>query len=413
MTLTADFQSLRYGNFKSYKVTRDVEDLSGSFSITLSSSDGDDPRFRTGDSVVIYANNIPILTGYVDKRTVSYGTNEHLITLIGRDKVADIVDSTIGHKVELKAPVTLDRVIQTVLKEINMSVVKVTNLVSDAVEPFTTGELVSGQIDETVFEFLEKYSRKRQVLMTTDGKGGFILTRAGQRRSPGNIIHRTYENGSDRNNVLEASKDEDDSDRFYLYRITSQGNPSASKDVRETDNSRVVNRTAIAYDKEIRTSRILDITAESSSDEATLQKRVNWEANIRRARSLTYNCQVQGHLMTQNGAPWEPNMLVRVIDDFAQINDTMLIKSVVYSLDIGGGSVTELQFVVKDSYLPEPEMAPKTKRHGKRGRDVKKEKADKEAGKLFNKKEYDDYLNQVIKTYETDQKNAKKDRGNL
>ena len=65
-------------------------------------------------------------------------------------------------------------------------------------------DITSGEIGQSAFEFLEKYSRKRQVLLTTDGKRALILARAGEERAPADLLNLI---GSSTNNILNASLD--------------------------------------------------------------------------------------------------------------------------------------------------------------------------------------------------------------
>lgn len=386
MTLRAEYQGRKYSGFHDYRVSRSLDELSGSFEMTFTSSDPNDPRFFPGDTVVIYVNSTPILTGNIDKRKQSYSNNEHIFTVSGRDKVADFVDSTVGANIELKAPITLDKILQILMKEIRMTGVPV-HMQVHGLAPFAKGELISGQIDETIFSFLEKYTRKRQVLMTSDGKGGVVFARAGTARASTTLIHKIYD--TSKNNIKEAEFDIDYSERYYEYRIWSQGNPSSAGTTVFVNSHQVANRVGTAFDKEIRKTRILDLTAECSSDLSILKKRAEWEANIRRARSQTYSCTVKGHDMVPGGKPWEPNMLVSIIDDFIPISDMMLIKSVEYSLNSQSGSETKLDLVSKDSYTPEPELSKPKKRHGKHG--------NRKPKKIYTQQDFEDYKKIVEK----------------
>ena len=73
-----------------------------------------------------------------------------------------------------------------------------------------------------------------------------------------------------------------------------------------------------------------------------------WEANIRRARSLEYTAVVQGHNV--GGTLWKPNVLVPIDDDFSDIQATMLLKSVRFESTLQTGNVTTLTFTYKDAF---------------------------------------------------------------
>lgn len=353
--------------FTEYTISRSVEDLTGTFSLSCTVDADEALPFKQGQEIQILVEGTPVLTGYIEILTVDYSDNSHDINIQGRDRAADVFDSTVGSALEIKATITLDQIIQRVLKQINAKGVKVINKVPEiTAHPFTTDELVSGEITETLFSFLEKYTRKRQVLMTTDGLGNIVLSRSGQQKATSALYHfKDDRRGA--NNVKSAAMTFDNSQRFHTYRIVSQGNPSSNA-AGVTPTTSVANRLGTATDSDIRASRVLDITAESSTDIATLKKRAEWEAKIRKARAIVYSVTVQGHTMDTVSKPWEPNLLVQINDDFAMIDAYMLIKSVTYSLTNNGGSTTDIEFVHPDSYLPEPVVSDNKKGKNKIGK---------------------------------------------
>ena len=367
MTLRAEINGVNYSGFKDYKVNRSVEHLSSDYTLTLSNEGNRGLPFQRGANIVIYANNVPVLTGFIEDLKVNYSKDDHDITFGGRSKVCDLIDSTIGHKIEIKGPVTLEQIIAKVMKEINMTGVGIINN-AGPLKPFTDKEIVAGTVDQHIFDFLEQYTKKRQVLMTNDGLGNVVLARAGTEHAATSLIqYIDKELGNKYNNIKSADVSFDDSQRYYLYRAFGQGNPAAGAASGTSNNENLTNRIGQAIDPEIRTTRILDITAESTSDIPTLNERCKWEANIRRARSIEYCATVQGHVMTNNGKPWEPNMLVSVKDEMALIDSSLLIKDVNYSLDLSGGSITKLTLVHPDSFLPEPVLSNSKKKKSKIG----------------------------------------------
>lgn len=363
----------KYENLVSYDVSRSVEDLSGSFSIEMTNGWEKEPPVKLRSRIEVLVNDTKVLTGFVEKLSVRYDNSQHIIRFSGRDKVCDLIDSTLGSNVELKAPVSLDAIFKRVMKEINMTGVKIINQ-AGKLPDFQPGDLVSGNVDESIFQFLEKYVRKRQVLMTTDGLGNILLTRTGSRKAGCAIVHKVSESQLQPNNVKSAEIEWDDTERFNLYRIHSQGNTAGAGRAVKLSNKEIASRLGTATDPEIRKTRVLDLMAESSTDVATLYERARWEAIVRLARGMSYHCELQGHTMTENGKPWEPNLLVDVLDDFHLVSDTLLIKTVHYSLD-SNGSVTNLELVDPDSYKPEPivEHVRKKRKIGRK----KKSKVDK------------------------------------
>ena len=95
---------------------------------------------------------------------------------------------------------------------------------------------------------------------------------------------------------------------------------------------------------------------ETSTGSDDLKDRALWERNVRRARGTVYTPTVRGFRI--GGTLWAINKLVKVNDDFAAIKDTMLINSVMFSIDLNAGRTTTLKLVRKDAYtliFDEPE----------------------------------------------------------
>jgi prophage tail gpP-like protein len=174
-----------------------------------------------------------------------------------------------------------------------------------------------------------------------------------------------------KNNILSSSTSFNDSDRFNKYKCISQLNNSTfdqTVDPNDPDyeiggmgSMNAVSTTAETTDSAIRNTRVLVFNSESASSGNDLKQRVNWEINIRRVRSAIYRATVQGD--SYDGInPWRVNRLVQVIDNFAGINATLLIRSVNFELSLDGGTRTTLELVVADGYSPSPEQTPQKKK---------------------------------------------------
>ena len=236
---------------------------------------------------------------------------------------------------------------------------------------------MSAKVGENMFEFLEKFCRKRAVLLTSNGDGDIVIARAGQETMNG-ILLNELENNS--NNVKSGSINYDYSNRYYKYICKSQGNASIAGLIDDSTGLGLADLSGTkgqAIDEDIRQTRFLEFTNETSSENSSNEERAKWEANIRRARSLVYTCELN-HLFVKTeeiftstafiqsglniaGIPegkkftfYEPNKLIPVKDDFCGIDAVMLIRSVNYNLSDVGGMRIILELVPKDAYTPQP-----------------------------------------------------------
>lgn len=365
--ITLEINGVRYTNFISINVERSIENIYGTFNFVATYSEDIQFPIKRRSPCKVFVNETPIITGFIEVIEVSYGATEHTVSCQGRDSTCDVYDSQVDGNVEFKPPVSMENIIKRTLSTINITNIGVINEAGN-IPVFKQNDLVSSRIGQTAFNFIETYSRKRQIFLTSDGEGNIVLARGSNQQITLGGIYNQIGDPSQRNNVLKSSIRFDDTNRFNLYRCKSQGNPVTLNFTGETAPEQVVERTQEVKDPDIRSTRVLVFNAENSSDGADVANRAVWEANIRRVRSLSYNVTVQGD--SYNGVnPWRVNRLVQVIDEFAGINAVLLIKSISFSLSVESGTTTTLELVTPDGYTPEAVMPKKEKESNPLGKD--------------------------------------------
>ncbi len=336
-----------YSNWKSVSVERALDQISGIFRFEAAADWSQPFPVPRGEACRVRINGKIVMTGYVDNITIDYDANSHAISIEGRDKTGDIVDSMLDGKMEFKAPVTMEEVIRKTLDNIGATDVKVINQVKD-LKPFSKDELVSGKIGMRAFEFMDKYAAKRQVILTTDGEGNVVIARASEELTNifiKNVISDPF------NSIKKARVAYTDGDRYNEYKFFAQANHAADPD-NDEDKSKSTNRTATATDDDIRPSRKFRAIAEGSQKEKPLEERAKWEANIREAKSFKYSVLMTGHSpYSHDGEPYQPNTLVKVKDDFSDIDTELLIVKVTHKLDLNDGSTTELEMLTRTAFL--------------------------------------------------------------
>ena len=113
----------RYGGWTEITVTKTIENLCGSFSFSSSSSDRKPFPIKIGQNCRILVDDVLFMTGWVEKITVSFDDSSHKISVQGRDRTNDIVDSTIGKNIEFQSKTTLKEIKETILKELNLQLI--------------------------------------------------------------------------------------------------------------------------------------------------------------------------------------------------------------------------------------------------------------------------------------------------
>lgn len=348
-----EINGIEYTNFKNASAEIRLDALSNTFSFELVTTQNTPLPFRGGETCRVIVDDEPVVTGFIEVISGSHDGGSHVINVQGRDKTGDLLDSTTDAISDIKAPISLAGVIQRVLDDVGVNLG-----IIDEVNPalFNAKEDI-GSIDagDSAFETLEKLARKRQVFLTSNGDGDIVISKTPGGDSGGylqNII------GADDNNILAASFSYDTTGRFNQYKTSSSLSPLALATAGTTANKSVVNQSGIITDAEIRAGRQLVLVAETSASDDQNKNRATWEAAIRKARGRVYSCTVQGYKPDPDGNfLWNVNELVRVVDEFADIQAQMLINSVAFGYDLNRGRTTTLSMVEANAYqltLDEP-----------------------------------------------------------
>jgi len=334
-----------YKNFTSATVTASIAAMARGFSFVSTASEDNDFSVKVGDRVVITADGIQIIDGYIESLEINYNDLMHDIRVSGRSFLADFIDSTAPVQFEKKGT-TLQAIASGMLSA--MGIAATVENQAGNIKDFGR-DISSAEIGQNALEFLESYSRKRQVLLTSDGGTKMVLARTGTAKAPANLKNVR---GAKDNNIIDATRNIDFSDRFYQYTVKSQLNTSIADLIAGPKD--VADQEGKSIDAQIRSSRKIVLNAEESSESFSAGQRAVWERNIRIGKSETYTATVVGNSV--NGKLWLPNTIVKIIDNFCQIDSEMLIRDVEYNFDINRGSQTRLTMITEKSVSLEVEQ---------------------------------------------------------
>ncbi len=377
MTLTLEVEGQEYDNFISARVGFSMREGSGTFSFKAASSTVTSFPIQVGNTVRVLADNVNVLTGFVDAINIRFDDESHDIAIEGRSKTSDIIDSSLD-ELNFTAPISLEAIVEKIVEKVFTPFVvqqgftvapqaplvvggtlNVINQVPD-LEDFKKGELIAVEAGQNAFELIEQYCRKKQVLITTNADGDIVLTRNAENDTGLKLINIA---NSNENNITRGFMSVDTSRRYNSYKVKSQTNMSAFNfSGGSTDAKQASDKTGEVIDDSIRSSRKIVFVSENAEDDANAIQRATWEANIRRTEGFVYEATVFGHT-NDNGLPWAVNELIRVTDQFADIDALLLIERVDMSYDKVKGSVTDLSMAAQDAFkveLSEPTNQEKT-----------------------------------------------------
>lgn len=341
----------------SCEVSRDMEDLSGSFTVELrdsrvnaalpNSTFAAAVRVRPGMDVTISADGAPVLVGYVDKVAPSIGEGEARVTITGRDKTGDLVDcDAIGDgKVAEFKNVKLEEAVKRISSPFGLSV----TCEIDTGAPFARYSI---DLSETAHSAIEKGARSRHALILSDGIGGIVITRTGATRAPagltlpGNVLSAegSFDHSGRHSKTTVRGQSERASKERRSASLDVTAEPIAIEDRQPTDGSATDRErkgtaaTGVAQDSEITRYRPITHLARSKADQISAQDEADWRMRTARAEGEQLSYTVHG--FTAGGRPWRVNEMVPVEDVFMGINRDMLISRAEMRDDDGGRTTT-------------------------------------------------------------------------
>lgn len=319
-----------YGGWTSMRLERGMEQCSGMFELGVTElwPENLSPReIAPGDECTVLLDGSTVITGYVDELSLGYSASKHEVMVRGRDKTADLVDCSAVKPAGQWSGRKLEQIAADLCKPFGIEVITRTS----TGKPFANFALQQG---ETVFEAIERMARIRAVLVTADGLGNLVITRASSERVATPLVRGE--------NILEANGTMNWRERFQTYTMKGQ---AAGGDY--FSGKAAAQIKAVASDPAVGRYRPLIVVSEGQDVAASLKDRVQWEASVRAARSNDITIKVQG--WTHADGLWAPNVLVAVRDPWLRLDADLLIKKVSYQLDTGG-TFTELQLTRADAY---------------------------------------------------------------
>ncbi|MDF7670234.1 contractile injection system protein, VgrG/Pvc8 family [Orbaceae bacterium ESL0721] len=340
-TVTLHVGTKIFSGWVSVNINRSIEEVAGSFQLTFSSSRYiSSGEIAVGSACHIEVDGIRVITGYIDDFTVTLSGKNYLLTIAGRDKSADLIDSAAIYRSGRWRNVPLAKIAADLCEPFGIEVIWDVDD-SCASAPFKWMQIEPG---ETVFEILARAARQRGILMTSDTYGNLLFTTASSR------IITNLTMGDDREPVItRIDMCHSWRDRFSLYRTI--GDSAAGTNWGETQSP--LQSTAIfadVNDDAITRYRPTVILSDDNLTNETAKVRAEWKKRRATAHSQPIMVEVHGWFYDDINL-WLPNNLLKLtINADYQIDKTLLIVGVAFSLN-EEGIITRLQLMQPDGFL--------------------------------------------------------------
>ena len=330
-----------FAGWETLGVSRALGSLSGDFNFNLIDFPIDKTKnFAPGKSVEVEMSGglltHRLITGYIDRVVRTKEGRSTSLEFAGRDKTSDLIDSSAIYKNNYWKKKKISKIIKDICDPFDISVVLDVDDVN--VDDFTI------QSGETAFTAIERLARAYSFLLMTDENGRLLLSKVSSDRASVRL-----EVGQ---NVKRIMYEEDNSGRYSEYLAKGQGKGGGS----EWSND-IVSLKGECSDSGIDRYRPYVFSVEKKMNRTEIQKRVNWEAQVRAGRAIRCEVVVNGWLQdptSEVSEPWKINLLTNVVDKTWGIDSELVTSSVNFSLTSSGGRLTTLELSPPEIFSENP-----------------------------------------------------------
>lgn len=404
-TIRIEIDGKKFDTWESGEVTRDLKDFAGTFSFTFRDSERSLNTFsfatsippiyhlRPGSFVKIYVCDELVLVGYIENVNVDIDEKSSSVAISGKDKAGDLIDCAAAPN----GPAEFNNV-------------RLEDAAKRIAEPYglkVRSEVDTGEVfgrygidmAETGLSALEKGARQRQVLLLSDGVGGLVITRTGDRRAPadltlpGNVMSSSgnYTHKNRHSKTIVRGQHEKASGKRKSGSLDETANPLTV--ARKSDNGGAnlqaggapidpkdrqqgkgyateverygTSATGEYCDDEIKRYRPKVHLARTKGNKKDCCCEAEWRSRSARGQSEEISYTVAG--FKANDQLWRVNEMVYVSDSFQLVERDMLISRVSFSED-DSGQITELTVTSPEAFDNKPV---KDRRRNKKGKKKK------------------------------------------
>lgn len=312
-----------FGGWTSVRIDAGITKLARDFAVAFTRTSGAGGiriGVKPGDAVRVYIDSDLVLTGYVSDMELAYAATAVTLTMRGFSKTVDLCEC----QVPPGSPLSFKKTsIQSIIK-------RLAGLYGIGVDvQVDASKSIDWDVSptETIKSTLEKMLKQHTMLLTDNDRGELVVLKAGGGGRASDVL-------ATGKNLLSATYALDAKSLFSEYAVLGQGANATSE--RPVTDAQV---TAKALFDGIR-HRVSVYSQSGDATAAELQRRARLLRDNAAGNSETYRCQLQGWRQS-DGALWTVNQLVRVRDEFFELDKYFLVSDVSFSLS-KNGSVTDL-----------------------------------------------------------------------
>ncbi|MDB5432432.1 MAG: bacteriophage Mu [Caulobacter sp.] len=312
-------------------VTRSLETLAATFSISLTERLPDSPEKReieAGAPCEVWIGDDQLITGYADTVEPYVDGETHRITVEGRDKTADLVDCSAVHSPGSWRGRKLEQIASDLAQPYGITVAAKTSTGA----AFARFALQPG---ESVFEAMDRMAKQRGVLLTTNAAGNVEIIRPGLQAAGYRLALGE--------NLKSIGFRNDLSERFSIYKLKGHAAGQAA-----LKGSKASRPAAEAKDAGVPRYRALVLVNEGGATPASMADRAKWEATTRAGKGQRVTAVVAGW-RAANGELYRIDRLAPVAAPLVGVDRDLLVCGVTFSRG-SRGSLTQLSLAPKEAF---------------------------------------------------------------
>jgi prophage tail gpP-like protein len=320
--ITLSVGGLKFEYWKNICIRSSIYTLAREFQLSASivPTKKDSFPIEAGVQCSVHFADTLLLTGYIDSVSMQRNATQTQVSVSGRDKTADLIDSSAQAKSSTWNDAKLEDIASDLLSPHKINLENQT----DTGDKFSSWSISQG---ESVFECLERAATLRGVFLTTHPDGHLVIRKFESSTAP--IV-------LDESAILDLTLGQDFSARYQTIHVWSQLPPELGS---KMGSDFII--WGSAKDPTFERNRSLILPAEGLATKAAADMRAQYELNIRLAKSTKIQALVQG-FKTKTGKPWSVGDSVCVHSKFTD-QQPLLITSVEFTLDETQGSRTLLE----------------------------------------------------------------------
>lgn len=416
--IEAKVNGVLFGGFTRATIIDTVDTLCNEYVLRCASAPGEKFPIARGADVDVMIDGFKMIPGKAETVTVDAPENDYSVTVSGRSKLKALLKESLPPKFLLLGPISLRGAIVQFLRETGLDF-DVVDEVGD-LEDFDADEILTEDLGSSAWDLFLKLAEKRNVLITGNSKNEIVITRANTRKYL-KVLKRTIVDDDKTNNIVSSNGETSDAKRMRVYQVASQKNvavrssetpPSGNNlyvrpapeptEIQKSISDTIASLREVQKDLKVGSERyrvvknkidelqgddydfkkgtdsmntsggVVDLqspdgvyweTAKDPSDSDECDRLSAKICNNRRIESVKYQCQVVDHLADDE--PWESGYLVKVIDEYCDVNAVMSIKKVSWeeALSEDGEAVDKLMLTMTlpEAYGDQTEESPAQK----------------------------------------------------